>query len=81
MRFFGDSCLVYQFIHKKFVHAATLAAAAPSKNNDIEQTSANIRLAQLAYRTVDNDAGIAYGFRNAQLSYTSLYVPRSMRLN
>jgi len=34
------------------------AMAAPSKNNDIKETSANIRLAQLSYRTVDNDAGV-----------------------
>jgi len=27
-----------------------MSAAAPSKNNDIKQTFANIRLAQLAYR-------------------------------
>jgi len=37
-----------------------VVAVAPSKNNDIKQTSANIRLAQLAYGTVDrpNDAGV-----------------------
>jgi len=48
-----------------------VAAAAPSKNND-KQTSANIRLAQLAHRTVDNDAGVWASQRAAFIYYPRL---------
>ena len=88
-KFLDDSCLYkqlrpigLQFIHKEFIHATAVMAAVPSKYNDIKQTSANIRLAQLAYRTVDNNAGIWVSQRAAFIQSTSLvYVPQSMRLN
>jgi len=36
--------------------ATLVAVAVPSKNNDIKQTSANIWLAQLAYRTLQSQS-------------------------
>jgi len=43
---------------------SAVVVAAHSKNNDIKQTFANIRLTQLAYHTVDRLMMQAYGHRS-----------------
>jgi len=72
MRFFGRylPIQVYQFNLNEFIHAASVATVVPSKHNDIKQTFANIRLAQLAYQSMIIMQ--AYGLRSAQHSYASL---------